>query len=142
MKVESLKIIDNLGEHTLTADCFVVKCTKCKKERDLLESDIDKKNNTISPKKCECGGENKFNYWLDSIYTEEDYKELERISKLKGQAIELFKQYPNEDERGYYFSLLQRKLHIGTIKTNKLLESLENDGVISKRDVNGKRKLL
>jgi DNA segregation ATPase FtsK/SpoIIIE-like protein len=60
------------------------------------------------------------------------------MEELKKQAIKLFKQYPNDINT----SLIQRKLRIGIIKTNKLLEALENDGVISMIDKDLKRKLL
>lgn len=80
-KVDVLEIKDNLGTHSLNSNCFVVKCAECKKERDLLDTDIDD-SGKISPKNCKCGGKNKFHYWLDSIYTEEEYKELE-LKELK-----------------------------------------------------------
>jgi DNA segregation ATPase FtsK/SpoIIIE-like protein len=60
------------------------------------------------------------------------------MEELKIKAIKLFKQNPDDVNS----SLLQRKLYIGVIKTNKLLEALEIDGIISQRDANGKRRLL
>jgi DNA segregation ATPase FtsK/SpoIIIE-like protein len=60
------------------------------------------------------------------------------MEELKKQAIKLFKQYPNDITVG----LLRRKLRIGLITANKLIKSLENDGVISKYNEYSKRKLL
>lgn len=60
------------------------------------------------------------------------------MEELKKQAINLFRNNPDNIS----LSLLQRKLQIGVIKANKLLEALENDGVISAFDKNRKRKLL
>lgn len=60
------------------------------------------------------------------------------MEELKKQAIEIFKN--NLD--GVDASLLQRKLKIGVIKTNKLIEALEDENLISEPDKNRKRKLL
>lgn len=60
------------------------------------------------------------------------------MDDLKQQAIILFKEYPESIS----VSLLQRHLRIGVIKANKIIESLENDNIISKRDKNGKRNIL
>jgi DNA segregation ATPase FtsK/SpoIIIE and related proteins len=57
----------------------------------------------------------------------------EQIQKAK----EIVKQYPNN----IGVSLLQRYLRVGVIRSNKILEALENNGVISKSN-DGKRKLL
>lgn len=75
-RVVSINVTDELGTHVLNPTCFIVKCEKCGNERNLYESDIQ--DNNIKPTPCSCGGENKFRYWLDTIYSEEEYKELER----------------------------------------------------------------
>lgn len=81
-RVFSLEVRDEMGTHALDYRDYVVKCKKCGKERALYESDI--KGDDIEPLKCECGGENQFRYWLDRIYTEEEYKELERkLNKIR-----------------------------------------------------------
>lgn len=79
IQIKCLKIIDEMGTHDLESRDYVVKCKKCGKERGLYKSDIQE--NDIEPCKCECGGENQFRYWLDRVYTEEEYKELERKAK-------------------------------------------------------------
>ncbi|MEG2786427.1 MAG: hypothetical protein RR942_01310 [Romboutsia sp.] len=78
-RVIQLNITDELGNHTLQTKDFNVKCSKCRKERPLYEDDIDE--NGMNPKMCDCGGFNRFHYWLDGVYTEEEYDEL--ISKSK-----------------------------------------------------------
>lgn len=57
---------------------------------------------------------------------------------LVKQAIELFKKYPNEIGT----NLLQRKLKIGFINADKILEELENKNIITKYDKNVGRKLI
>lgn|GEM_PF-1451893 len=136
-RVILIKVVDKLGTHTLMSNCFVVQCLKCKKERNLIESDI-KENHKILPEKCECGGKNEFKYWLDSVYTEDEYKELERKAELKEQAVVLFRKYPGNIN----INLLKRHLRIGLIASNMLIEALENDGVISHLGENRKRTLL
>lgn len=74
-RVIQLTITDKLGTHMLQARDFVVKCKNCGKERPLYKNDIYK--NELNIKKCECGGSNIFHYWLDNLYTEEEYEELE-----------------------------------------------------------------
>jgi len=61
-----------------------------------------------------------------------------RVENLKIQAINIFKKYPENIN----IDLLRRYLKIGKIKANKLMELLENDGLVSKRDKNGKRELI
>lgn len=73
-KVVQLNIRDEMGLHHLQADSYVIKCKSCKTERHLYENDI--KSNEIKPVVCSCGGENEFRYWLDTVYTEEEYDEL------------------------------------------------------------------
>ncbi|KIN81895.1 DNA translocase FtsK [Clostridium botulinum] len=60
------------------------------------------------------------------------------MEELKVQAIDIFKKYP----KNINADLLRRYLKIGLIKANKLIESLEKDGLISGHNKNGKRKLL
>ena len=60
------------------------------------------------------------------------------MENLKLQAIELFKNYPYNINT----NLLQRNLKIELIKVNKLIELLENEGIITKRDENGKRSIV
>lgn len=60
------------------------------------------------------------------------------MENLKIQAINIFKKYPENIN----IDLLRRYLKIGLIKANKLMELLENDGLVSKRDKNGKRELI
>jgi len=48
------------------------------------------------------------------------------IEKLKQNAIELIKQYPDNISKHF----LQRKLHIGGITANRLVEWLENNNII------------
>ncbi|KGO12245.1 hypothetical protein NZ45_18835 [Clostridium botulinum] len=60
------------------------------------------------------------------------------MGELKVQAIDIFKKYPGNINA----DLLRRYLKIGLIKANKLIESLENDGLISECNKSGKRKLL
>lgn len=73
-KVKTLSIQDELGIHNITDEDCCVKCKSCKVERDLRMSDVGNKG--VNPKKCKCGGTNQFRYWLDSIYTEEEYEKL------------------------------------------------------------------
>lgn len=80
-RIVVINIEDELGSHTLQANSFIVKCKSCGKERNLLKSDMQ--GNNIKPIKCECGGTNEFRYWLDNIYTEEEYEELERQAQIR-----------------------------------------------------------
>lgn len=75
-RVIQLNITDELGTHTLQEIDFVVKCRSCGTERQLLKRDL--KGNNIRPCRCKCGGDNEFRYWLDRIYTEQEYETLER----------------------------------------------------------------
>ena len=78
-KVIQLNITDELGTHVLQSKDFVVKCEKCGKERDLYKDDIE--NGLIVLEACECGGFNRLQYWLNGIYTEEEYNELVKKSE-------------------------------------------------------------
>ena len=80
-RVVVISIEDELGTHTLQANSFIVKCKSCGKERHLLKSDMQENN--IKPAKCECGGANEFRYWLDNIYTEEEYEKLEIQAQIR-----------------------------------------------------------
>lgn len=80
-RVVVINVKDELGAHVLQANNFIVKCKSCGKERHLLKSDMQ--GNNINPFKCECGGDNEFRYWLDCIYSEEEYAELERQANRK-----------------------------------------------------------
>lgn len=80
-RVVVINIKDELGIHALQANSFIVKCKECGKERYLLKSDMQ--GNNIKPIKCKCGGENEFRYWLDFIYNESEYEELERQANSK-----------------------------------------------------------
>lgn len=60
------------------------------------------------------------------------------MEKLKEQVLELFRKYPDNIS----FSLLKRHIRIGTPTANRIIEQLENEGIISKRDKDGKRFLL
>ena len=53
------------------------------------------------------------------------------IEKLKQDAIELIKQYPDNISKHF----LQRKLHIGGITANRLVEWLENNNIIIKKNI-------
>ena len=53
------------------------------------------------------------------------------IEKLKQNAIELIKQYPDNISK----HLLQRKLHIGGITANRLVEWLEHSNIIIKKNI-------
>jgi NAD-dependent SIR2 family protein deacetylase len=95
-RVLSLGITDDLGDHNLQANSFTVRCKKCGSERPLLKTDIDKDN--IRPNKCKCGGENEFKYWLETVYSEEEYEELERKSgqRYKFEGYHKGEGEPNE----------------------------------------------
>jgi predicted solute-binding protein len=49
------------------------------------------------------------------------------MEELKKQAMDLIKKYPNNINA----DLFKRHLHIGIIKANQILESLENEGFIN-----------
>lgn len=74
-KIIQVSITDELGTHQLQSSDYIIKCRNCGKERALYKKDVNK-NNVIEPKKCECGGDNYFSYWLDGIYSEEEYNKL------------------------------------------------------------------
>ncbi|MFT8349214.1 hypothetical protein [Clostridium saccharoperbutylacetonicum] len=80
IRIERIKIHDEIGIHDLTSKNYIIKCGKCHKERSLYDSDMI--NGTIVPSRCSCGGENEFRYWLDNIYSDEEYKELEIKASL------------------------------------------------------------
>lgn len=75
-RILSLKVTDDLGTHNIQSNSFTVKCKQCGSERPLLK--IDMNRGDIKPIPCKCGGENEFRYWLDNVYSEEKYEELER----------------------------------------------------------------
>lgn len=60
------------------------------------------------------------------------------IEELTLEAIDLFKNNPDKVD----ISFLQRRLNIGTIKANKILEILENDNIITEYQENIGRKLI
>lgn len=73
-RVVQLNLEDEMGVHHLQADSYIIKCKSCKTERALYETDLV--NDEIMPTPCKCGGENEFRYWLDFVYTKEEYDEL------------------------------------------------------------------
>ena len=78
-RVLSLTVTDDLGTHNIQSNSFTVKCKECGSERPLLKIDMNRDN--IKPIKCKCSGENEFRYWLDNVYSEEEYEELERKAR-------------------------------------------------------------
>lgn len=78
-----IKVKDKLGTHLLRSDrdcCF--KCKNCGKELKVIG--VDKITNTIKVPRCpDCGGKMTFQYWLDNLYSEQEYAELLKIVKRK-----------------------------------------------------------
>jgi DNA-directed RNA polymerase subunit RPC12/RpoP len=72
----NIQITDELGEHLLNSerDC-IFKCSDCGEERDIKDTDIIN-GKLINPSCSKCNKQMEFNYWLDSVYTDKEYKEL------------------------------------------------------------------
>lgn len=102
---------------------------------DKLNQEIERLYKKIQDGTMEQNSTELFTYmWLAEL---RDRRAEEYIQEIKLKAIELFKKNPEN----IGVPILQRNLHIGVIKSNKILEALEEEGIVS-ISKEGKRKLL